>query len=102
MNTRGQSPGFAGDPSTGEHGTVTDGHTIAAGRGGVHESEGLMSSTVQHLPVSQGSLISDTQLVGNSADGSRRGQGWIIVLGASAVLWTGIVVAIVGIAGLAQ
>ena len=34
---------------------------------------------------------------GDEAEGSRRGQGWLIAIGASALLWAGIIVAIVGI-----
>ncbi len=40
------------------------------------------------------------QLGSDEAEGNRRGQGWIIVLAASALLWTGIITAVVGIAGL--
>ena len=34
---------------------------------------------------------------GDEAEGSRRGQGWLIAIGASALLWAGIIVVIVGI-----
>lgn len=59
-----------------------------------------MSSTVQHL-----SMPATARTAESSADASaisRRGQGWLIVFAASVVLWSGIIVAIVGIAGLAQ
>lgn len=36
----------------------------------------------------------------DAAEGNRRAQGWFIVVAASVVLWVGIIVAIVGIAGL--
>lgn len=36
------------------------------------------------------------------AHGRFRAQGWLIMLGASAVLWTGIISAIVGIAELVR
>ena len=34
---------------------------------------------------------------GDEAEGNRRGQGWLIAIGASVLLWAGIIVAIVGI-----
>ncbi|MDJ0335937.1 MAG: hypothetical protein ACOH10_08860 [Rhodoglobus sp.] len=46
------------------------------------------------------SNIRAIQLGSDEAEGNRRGQGWLIVLGTSALLWTGIIVAVVGIAGL--
>jgi hypothetical protein len=41
-------------------------------------------------------------LEGDEAEGNRRAQGWLIAIGASAALWMGIIVAVVGIAGLSQ
>ena len=38
----------------------------------------------------------------DAAEGNRRAQGWLIAIGASALLWTGIIVAIVGIVSLGQ
>ena len=59
-----------------------------------------MSSTVQHRPMRASEHAAESS--GDESAISRRGQGWLIVLAASAVLWSGIIVAIVGIAGLAQ
>ncbi|GGK96055.1 hypothetical protein GCM10007382_15410 [Salinibacterium xinjiangense] len=38
----------------------------------------------------------------DEAEGNRRAQGWLIAIGASVLLWAGIIVAIVGIVGLGQ
>lgn len=67
---------------------------------GAWDIGGIMSSTVQNRTFSSNARA--IELDGRAAEGKRRAQGWLIVVGASAILWTGIIVAIVGIAGLAH
>ncbi len=69
-------------------------------RGGALYIGGQMTSTVQDraFPTDVPAVNPDS----DAAEGNRRGQGWLIAIGASAVLWTGIIVAIVGIMGLGK
>lgn len=97
MTSPGGSADAGSDPSTGATVAPSEGHTVDTGRGGVHESGALMSSTIQYLPTSQAAPP-----MGDAVDRRRRGQGWIMVFGASAVLWAGIIAAIVGIVNLLQ
>ncbi len=59
-----------------------------------------MSSTVHELPLLPNARA--VELDGDATEGSRRGQGWLMVLAASALLWTGIIVVVTGIASLIQ
>ena len=59
-----------------------------------------MSSTVQDR-----AFLADVHADSEDSDeaeGNRRAQGWLIAIGASVLLWAGIIVAIVGIVGLGQ
>jgi hypothetical protein len=60
----------------------------------------MMTSTVQDRVFM--AQVRTTNLERDAAEGNRRAQGWFIVIGASVVLWVGIIVAIVGIASLNQ
>ncbi|MBG6055827.1 hypothetical protein IWX81_002255 [Salinibacterium sp. CAN_S4] len=59
-----------------------------------------MTSTVQDRAFPTD--VPAVTLESDAAEGNRRAQGWLIAIGASALLWTGIIVAIVGIAGLGR
>lgn len=59
-----------------------------------------MSSTVQDRAFSTD--VPAVNLESDAAEGNRRAQGWLMAIGASALLWTGIIVAIVGIADLGR